>query len=48
MHANESEFCDIEEDAFAMMAVMSHTEELMRFRFKNRKGGKVDMYLQDF
>lgn len=43
VQANENDFREIEEDAFALMAVMSHTEELMRFRFKNRKGGKVDM-----
>lgn len=43
VQANESEFRELEEDAFALMAAMSHTEELMKFRSKNRKGGKVDM-----
>ena len=43
LQANESEFRSMEEDAYIMVAQMTHTEELMKFRDKNRKGGKVDM-----
>ena len=43
IQANESDFRSMEDDAYVLMATMSHTEELMKFRIKNRKGGKVDM-----
>ena len=33
----------MEDDAYIMVANMTHTEELMKFRIKNLKGGKVDM-----
>ena len=43
LHANESEFRSMEDDAYIMVANMTHTEELMKFRDENLKGGKVDM-----
>ena len=43
LRANESEFCSMEEDAYIMVANMTHTEELLKFRGENLRGGKVDM-----
>ena len=43
LRANESEFCSMEEDAYIMVANMTHTEELLKFRDENLRGGKVDM-----
>ena len=43
LKANESDFITMEDDAYLLVASMSHTEELMKFRNKNHKGGKVNM-----
>ncbi len=43
VQANENDFCSMEDDAYIMVASMSHSEELMKFREKNHKGGKVNM-----
>lgn len=43
LQANENDFQSMEDDAYIMVANMTHTEELMKFRSKNLKGGKVDM-----
>ena len=43
VNANEDDFRNMEDQAFDMMAAISHTEELMKFRNRDGKGGKVDM-----
>lgn len=40
---NEAELCQVDDDAYDMMAVMSHSEELEQMKNRFRKGGKVDM-----
>lgn len=40
---NESQLSEVDNDAYEMMAVMSHSEELEKMKNRFRKGGKVDM-----
>ena len=40
---NKSQLSEVDNDAYEMMAVMSHSEELEKMKNRFRKGGKVDM-----
>lgn len=43
IEVNESELQEIEDDAYDMIAVMSHSEELGQMKKKFQKGRKIDM-----